>query len=135
MQELLRKDNIGYTEGLYRFLSRPAFPGNVVFEKAVITSGIEDIAAGGTTTALSLDRSVFTIGADVGGDIFTLADGTPGQSVEIILADATGTATITPATFNGGTSITMDALGDAVRLTFVETLGWTITGGNSYAIV
>ena len=102
---------------------------------AIIASGIEDIAAGGTTTALDLTKSVHTVGADAGGDIFTLADGTAGQITTIICADATGTSTITPATFNGGTSITFDALGDSVTLQFVDTLGWTIIGGNSYTIV
>jgi hypothetical protein len=75
------------------------------------------------------------IDADAGGDIFTLADGVQGQIVVCVLKTATGVATITPATFLGGTSITLNAAGDSVMLRFQTTLGWSILGGNSYAIV
>lgn len=129
MPELLRKDNIGYTEGLYRFLSNPAFPGSMSF------AGIQDIPAGGTSTAMDENIAVLTVGADAGGDIVTIGRGTPGQVVYIICADATGTTTITPITFNGGTSITFDALGDSVTLMWAANIGWSIIGGNSYAIV
>lgn len=98
-------------------------------------SGTEDIAAGGTTTALSLILSQHMIGADGPGDIFTLANGAVGDIHTIAIDDATGTATITPDTFNGGTSITMDALGDSVTLQWFATIGWTIIGGNSYTII
>lgn len=94
----------------------------------------ETIAAGGTSTALDLTKFHHDIDADAGGDIFTLADGVVGQEVLIVLKTATGVATITPATFLGGTSITLDAIGDSVRLYFGAN-GWQIAGGNSYAIV
>lgn len=98
-------------------------------------SGIQDIPAGGTSTVLVLTNSVFTVGADAGGDIGTLANGTAGQIAYIICEDATGTFTITPATFNGGTSVTFNALGDSVVLMYNTGLGWSIVGGNSYAII
>lgn len=100
----------------------------------VIFSGIETIAGGGTTTALSLSKSLHSIDADAGGDIFTLADGTIGQVMTICLLSATGVATITPANLNGGTSVTLNAAGDSVVLQFVDT-NWYILGGNSYAVV
>lgn len=102
----------------------------------VILAGTEDIAAGGTTTALSLTVSQHTIACDAGGDTFTLADGVNGQ-IMTILAKAVngGTATITPATFAQGTSITFNAIGDSVMLQYATTTGWFIIGGNSYAIV
>jgi len=101
----------------------------------VIFSGIQDIAAGGTTTAAVLTNEVITVGADAGGDIVTIANGTAGQIMFLICEDATGTTTITPATFNGGTSITFDALGDAVTLIYTTGTGWSIVGGNSYTII
>ena len=101
----------------------------------MINAGIEDIAAGGTTTALALTETVHTIAADAGGDTFTLANGTAGQIMYIIAHGEAGTATITPATTNGTwTSITFNALNDSVILMYTS-LGWTIIGGNSYTIV
>ena len=42
----------------------------------VIFAGTETIAAGGTSTALDLTKTIHHIDADVGGDTFTLSDGT-----------------------------------------------------------
>ena len=103
---------------------------------AIVASGIQDVAAGGTTTALTVaTKSVFTVGADAGGDIMTIVNGTAGQVIYIICEDATGTVTVTPATFGGGTSITFNAVGDAVTLVYTAGTGWNIVGGNSYSII
>jgi hypothetical protein len=103
---------------------------------ATVLSGIQDVPAGGTSTALTIaSKSVFTVGADAGGDIVTIANGTAGQVIYIVCEDATGETTITPTTFNGGTSITFDALGDAVTLIYTTGTGWSIVGGNSYTIL
>jgi hypothetical protein len=51
----------------------------------------------------------------------------------IVLKTATGTATITPQTFLGWTSITLNAVGDSVML-YYWALGRQIMGGNSYGI-
>lgn len=101
----------------------------------VILDSTETIAAGGTTTALDLTKFHHDIDADAGGDIFTLADGTQGQIVVCVLKTATGVATITPATFLGGTSVTLNAAGDSVMLRFQTTLGWSVIGGNGYSVV
>lgn len=100
----------------------------------VIFAGTESIAAGGTSTALSLTKTVHLIDADAGGDTFTLADGTAGQIMTIAMLSSTGTATITPTNLAGGTSVTFNAAGDTVVLQFIGTK-WYILGGNSYAIV
>ena len=100
-----------------------------------VYGGVQDIAAGGTTTVAVLTNQVFTVGADAGGDIVTLANGTAGQIVYFICEDEAGTTTITPATFNGGTSITFNALGDTVTLIYTTGTGWSIVGGNSYSII
>lgn len=95
----------------------------------------ETIAAGGGTTALDLTKYHHDIDSDAGGDIFTLADGVQGQQTVCVMKTATGTATITPATFLGGTSVTFDAAGDSVLLRFQDTLGWSVIGGNSYSVI
>ena len=108
--------------------------GTANFGGALITSAIETIAAGGTSTALSLAKVMHNIDADAGGDTFTLADGTIGQLAIITLLSATGLATITPTNLAGGTSVTLNAAGDSVILQFTDT-EWYILGGNSYAVV
>ena len=96
--------------------------------------GTETIAAGGTSTALSLAVSQHLISCDAGGDTFTLAAGTVGQIMTIVaIAVNAGTATITPATLIGGTSITFNAIGDTVVLQYTAS-GWIILGGNSYGV-
>ena len=99
----------------------------------VIFAGTETIAAGGTTTALNLAKTVHYIDADAGGDTFTLADGVVGQIMTILLTSSTGIATITPTNLAGGTSVTLNADGDSVVLQFMDT-EWFILGGNSYAV-
>src|SRR3990167_5899793 len=111
-----------------------AVTGALTGSAAIIFAGTETIAAGGTTTALSLTKTVHYIDADAGGDTFTLADGTVGQITTILLDTATGIATITPANLAGGTSVTLNAAGDSVVLQFMDT-DWYILGGNSYAVI
>ena len=108
--------------------------GNAFLGGKIIFNGTETIAAGGTSTALSLTKSLHYIDADAGGDTFTLADGVNGQVTTILLTSSTGTATITPANLAGGTSVTLNADGDSVVLQFMDT-EWFILGGNSYAVV
>lgn len=100
-----------------------------------VHSGIQDVPQGGTSTVLVLTNTVFTVGADAGGDIMTIANGTAGQVIYIICEDSTGLTTITPTPFGGGTSITFDAVGDAVTLVYTTDTGWNIVGGNSYTII
>lgn len=111
-----------------------AIRGPLSLQAGVILSGIETIAGGGTTTALSLLLSTHSIDADAGGDIFTLADGTEGQIMTIAMLSATGIATITPANFIGGTSITMNAAGETAILQFIGG-SWYVIGGNAYTVI
>lgn len=60
-------------------------------------------------------------------DDLTLADGAAGQTKKIIMVADGGDGTFTVANLLGGTTITFDAVGDAVTLTFA-TGGWAITG-------
>jgi hypothetical protein len=108
--------------------------GSINVSGKFITSGIETIAAGGTTTAANLAKTLHSVDSDAGGDIVTLADGTIGQLMYFACPSATGTLTITPANLAGGTSVTLNAEGDTVILQFVDTQ-WYIMGGNGYAVV
>ncbi len=100
-----------------------------------VHSSIQDVPGGQTTTPLVLTNTVFTVGADAGGDVMTIVDGTAGQIIYIICEDATGTSTITPDNFSGGTSITFDALGDTVILLFTTDGKWNAMGGNSFSLI
>lgn len=102
--------------------------------KAVIFSGIQTIAAGGTTTVADLTKSLISVDADAGGDIVTLADGTIGQIITFACVSATGVLTLTPANLAGGTSVTMNAAGETVILQFVDT-SWYIMGGNAHTVI
>ena len=94
----------------------------------------QTVAAGGTSTALTVAAFWHSVDADAGGDTFTLADGAEGQIKFITLLSSTGVATITPANMAGGTSVTLNAAGDSVMFGFTGT-EWFILGGNSYAVV
>jgi hypothetical protein len=74
-----------------------------------------NIAAGGTTSAISITNYLTTINTDAGGDAFTLANGsTPGQLKKILLVvDGGGNATIT---LTGYVSIVMNDPTDYVIL-------------------
>lgn len=80
-------------------------------------------------SALSLDFATSVL-TTTGADAFTLADGTTGQRKRVILAVDGGNATLTPATFLNGTTITFADAGDAADLEWVDTLGWCLVGSN-----
>ena len=101
---------------------------------AVLQSPTETIAAGGTTTAVDLTKYHHDIDADALGDIFTVAAGTVGQSLLFVMKSATGIATITPIALTGGTSVTLNAIGETVILKYVAS-AWVIAGGNDYTVV
>ena len=91
----------------------------------VIPNAVREVlAAGNTTTAASVATYGSDVSVDAGGDIFTLAAGTVvGQLKEFTLdATAGGVATITPATFADGTSVTLTAAGDQC----IFDVGWCI---------
>lgn len=109
-------------------------PDGMGLNGRVLLSSIETIVAGGTSTVLDRDFSVHFIDADAGGDIFTLADGDEGEVAEIYCASATGICTVTPANLSGGTSVTLNADGESVKLRFVSS-SWRINGGNAFTVI
>jgi len=66
-----------------------------------------------------------------GADALTLANGTNGQHLYIILIVDGGDGTLTPATFASGTSILFSDVGNSVHLFYTTTSGWVFMGGTA----
>lgn len=105
-------------------------------------AGLRNLTVSQTAVAVAADELVIpithefvnkAIGADA--EALTLADGTPGQELHIYCGTAGGgTATLTPATSTGWSTIAFSVLGDQARLRYVDdTIGWVVLGtaGNS----
>jgi hypothetical protein len=56
----------------------------------------------------------------------TLADGINGQILTIIMVADLGDGTLTPVTKTGYSTITFSAVGNAVTLQFLTTVGWMV---------
>lgn len=92
----------------------------------------EDIAAG-NPGAISVSTYLTRIGADAGGDAFTLADGTVvGQLKKITMDDATGTGTVTLTSPADENTLTFDAVGETALLRWNGT-GWRIVSAYNEA--
>lgn len=83
--------------------------------------------AGGTLAVPVTHRSVtMTTG---GAEALTLANGIPGQRLQLRLGTDGGDGTLTPATKTGFATIVFADAGDTVDLLFLDaTAGWIITG-------
>lgn len=109
--------------------------GKITLSGAVVHSGIQTIADGLTTTAIDLTKSAVSISSDAGGDIYTLAAGTEGQIITIVMLAANGgVGTITPVAFNGGTSVTMNAVGESAIFQYIGA-AWYLLGGNASTVI
>ena len=87
----------------------------------------------GTSTA-DLTKAVTELTLSSGSDAASLADGTVGQIKIFVVVGGSGSCVLTPTTLNGGTTITFNAVGDAVTLLYVATIGWTVIGSNSVVV-
>jgi len=74
-----------------------------------------------------------TVITTTGADAFTLADGADGQTKTVVMAVDGGDATLTPASFTGGTTLTFADIGDSVLLQFVGS-AWYVVSTNGVAI-
>ena len=90
-------------------------------------------SATGTSTA-DLTKAVTELTLSSGSDAASLADGTVGQIKIFVVVGGSGSCVLTPTTLNGGTTITFNAIGDAVTLLYVATVGWTVIGSNSVVV-
>lgn len=86
--------------------------------------------------AIAVSDGVAMLRPSEAGMAMTLADSAtgPGDCIRIEMVeqdDPTYTAVLTPATLNGGTTITFDAPGEYIVLQWVVTVGWTQKAGNA----
>jgi len=97
---------------------------------ATITGSTEALAGAGAAGLTSLITEVTAANT---GDVVTLADGSAGQ-IKIIsmVGEAAGTDTVvvTPATFAGGSTVTLDTVGESVTLYYNATIGWVLVANN-----
>ena len=64
-----------------------------------------------------------------GAEACTLANGKPGQILQLTLIVSAGAVTLTPATLTGYVTIVLTAQSDFVTLLYVDdTIGWIILG-------
>ena len=82
----------------------------------------EAITAAG---AVSITTTLSTV-ASAGVIALTLADGAQGQIKIIVMITDGGTATLTPATMNDGTTLAFEDAGDSAILMWIGASGWQV---------
>ena len=89
-----------------------------------------------TSVAVNVTDYCSTITCGAGNLTGALAAGTVGQTKYItMIATTGGTFVCTPATLNGGTTLTFAQDGDACTLLFTDaTNGWSVVGNNGVAV-
>ena len=96
----------------------------------------EDAKTGDSQTA-SVVTAITNHTVSAANDDLSLAAGVSGQ-LKIIYLKAlsnSGTSRITPAALTGGTTITLNAVGDSVLLMYSGTMSsWIVLGGNSFVV-
>ena len=75
--------------------------------------------------AVSITTTLSTI-ASAGVIALTLADGIQGQIKVIVMITDGGTATLTPATMNDGTTLAFADVGDSAILMWIGASGWQV---------
>jgi hypothetical protein len=75
--------------------------------------------------AVPLTSSVVRL-TTTGADALTLANGSNGQILTIVMVVDGGDGTLTPTTKTGFSTITFDAVGNSVTLQYFPTQGWMI---------
>ena len=86
--------------------------------------GVQNLTGSGSTEVINLTDTV-TLLTTTGAQNFSLANGTEGQIKIISMKVDGGNATVTPATFVNGTSITFDSVNDTMTLIYQST-GWIV---------
>jgi len=97
---------------------------------ADLKTSVQTISGAGAIDVVTGVTEVTTTAADA----YTLADGTVGQIKIIVMKADGGDGTITPVTFAGGTTITMNDVGDSVMLTYATTIGWVLIANNGCTV-
>ena len=97
---------------------------------ADLKTSVQTLSGAGAIDLVTGVTEVTTTAADA----LTLANGTVGQIKIIVMKADGGDGTITPVTFAGGTTITMNDVGDSVMLTYATTIGWVLVANNGCTI-
>ena len=97
--------------------------GKVLMSETTTSSGAGAVSVNGAI------HEITTTGADA----LTLADGTEGQVLHVVMTVDGGNGTLTPTSLAGGTTITFDAVGDAVTLLFTAAK-WYVVGISGAAV-
>ncbi len=95
--------------------------GNVILTAGTVIETAQAIL--NANTAISITHGVTKI-ANNGVSSHALADGVEGQRKTIVCTVYTGDAVITPSNLANGTTITLNAVGDACTLVFLGTEWW-----------
>ena len=95
-----------------------------------VTGNVTGIHIGTVTTrsgagAVPITASTVRL-TTTGADALTLANGTNGQILSIVMVADGGDGTLTPTTKTGYTTITFNDVGDTVTLQYFTTLGWML---------
>jgi hypothetical protein len=86
--------------------------------------GVQNLTGSGSTEVINLTDTVTCL-TTTGAQNFSLANGTEGQIKIITLKSDGGDATVTPATFVNGSTITFDSVNDTITLLYQST-GWIV---------
>jgi hypothetical protein len=97
---------------------------------ADLKTSVQTLSGAGAIDVVTGVTEVTTTAADA----LTLANGTVGQIKIIVMKVDGGDGTITPVTFAGGSTITMNDAGDSVMLTYATTIGWVLIANNGCTI-
>ena len=79
--------------------------------------------------AVALTSAICEIATD-SADALTLADGSEGQHLYLVMITDSGDGTLTPTNLAGGTTITFDDVGDTAHLLFTNA-AWYMIGGTA----
>ena len=128
-----------------KYLKKPVDSANFASNNPLRTGATPDdplvsdgaVIAGDTTTssgagAVAITGAIHEI-TTTGADALTLADGTEGQVLRIVMVADGGNGTLTPSNLAGGTTITFNDVGDAVTLLFTNS-NWFIVGQNGVTV-
>jgi len=97
---------------------------------ADLKTSVQTLSGAGAIDVVTGVTEVTTTAANA----LTLANGTVGQIKIIVMKVDGGDGTITPVTFAGGSTITMNDAGDSVMLTYATTIGWVLVANNGCTI-
>jgi hypothetical protein len=128
-------------------MANTTFSGPVISTNGFIgdfTGNVTGVLTGrvvGTVTtrsgagAVPITTGTVQISTGAGAAALTLADGTAGQLLTLVMTvDGGGDATLTPTTKTGFSTIVFDAVGDTVTLQYFTTLGWMVVADSGATI-